>query len=74
MKICQELSEDVLDMRVQFCKQMVDTLNINKEHVKNDCFGDVSTFYSNGFGNKRNCRYCCNEKSSFIYKWTYSVS
>lgn len=61
MKVCQELSEDDFDRRIELCEQMTTIINNNNEFLKNICFTDECTFYVNGFVNKHNCIYWNNE-------------
>lgn len=61
MKILHQLIEDDPDRRIEFCEVMTQTIARNPSYLRNICFSDECTFYLNGFVNRQNVRYWCDE-------------
>lgn len=58
--LVQELSENDFEKREDFC-EMMELLIRNDDIAKNICFSDESTFFLNGYVNRHNMRYWCQE-------------
>lgn len=60
MKLVQELGQGDFDKRLDFCELMDERIR-DPNFLKNICFSDESTFHLNGYVNRHNCRYWCQE-------------
>lgn len=55
--LLQELTEEDFDRRIEFCENVMDKLDQNREFNEHILFSDESTFCLNGHLNRHNCRY-----------------
>lgn len=60
VKLTQELKESDYGNRLDFCELMEGKIR-DPEFLKKVCFSDESTFHLNGYVNRHNCRYWCEE-------------
>lgn len=60
VKLTQELKESDYEKRLDFC-ELMDTRIRDPDFLKKVCFSDESTFHLNGYVNRHNCRYWCEE-------------
>ncbi len=64
--LLQELSEKDFQLRMDFCETMELSIR-NNDFVTNICFSDESTFFLNGYVNRHNMRYWC-QQNPFEYR------
>lgn len=60
VKLTQELSEADYEKRLDFC-ELMEIKTRDPDFLKKVCFSDESTFHLNGYVNRHNCRYWCEE-------------
>lgn len=60
IRLTQELKEADYGLRLDFCEEM-ENLMRDPNFLKNICFTDESTFHLNGYVNRHNCRYWCEQ-------------
>lgn len=60
IKLTQELDEADFNKRLDFCELMERKIR-DPDFLKKVCFSDESTFHLNGYVNRHNCRYWCED-------------
>ncbi len=69
VQLMQKLPESSFKKRLDFCNNMIQTLQLNPDLLNNIWFSDESHFHLNGYCNKQNMRILGAEKSEkFIEK------
>lgn len=61
IRLTQELNEADYALRLDFCEEMEKITRDDPNFLKIVCFTDESTFHLNGYVNRHNCRYWCQQ-------------
>lgn len=66
IQVCQQLSVGDYEQRRVFCETMLETMVNNENMIF--LMSDEAHFHLNGFVNKQNCRYWCNENPQMLHE------